>query len=66
MAAGREFVEGYALCTHYTEGLHGIIKGGAKHYDHNIKEMEYWKSHISGHPISDAAIIKYNIMHWLL
>ncbi len=37
VAAGREFVEGYVLFTHYAEGLHGIIKGGAKHHDHKKK-----------------------------
>jgi hypothetical protein len=34
VAAGREFVEAYVMFTHYVEGLHGIIKGGAKHHDH--------------------------------
>ena len=34
VAAGREFVEDYVMFTHYVEGLHGIIKGGAKHHDH--------------------------------
>lgn len=34
VAAGREFVEAYVMFTHYAEGLHGIIKGGAKHHDH--------------------------------
>ena len=32
--AGREFVEAYVLFTHYVEGLHGIIKSGAKHHGH--------------------------------
>ena len=32
--AGREFVEAYVQFTHYVEGLHKIIKGGAKHDDH--------------------------------
>ena len=30
--AGREFVESYVLFTHYVEGLHGLIKGGAAHH----------------------------------
>jgi hypothetical protein len=34
VAAGRKFVESYVMFTHYAEGLHGIIKGGAKHHDH--------------------------------
>jgi hypothetical protein len=34
VAAGREFVEAYVMFTHYAEGLHGIIKGGTKHHDH--------------------------------
>ena len=29
--AGREFVESYVIFTHYVEGLHGLIKGGAAH-----------------------------------
>ena len=29
--AGREFVESYVIFTHYVEGLHGLIKGGAHH-----------------------------------
>jgi hypothetical protein len=29
VAAGREFVESYVVFTHYVEGLHGQIKGGA-------------------------------------
>ena len=28
---GREFVESYVIFTHYVEGLHGLIKGGAHH-----------------------------------
>ncbi len=28
---GREFVEAYVDFTHYVEGLHGLIKGGAAH-----------------------------------
>jgi hypothetical protein len=31
VAAGREFVESYVVFTHYVEGLHGLIKGGAAH-----------------------------------
>lgn len=31
VAAGREFVEAYVIFTHYVEGLHGLIKGGAAH-----------------------------------
>jgi hypothetical protein len=34
VADGRKFVESYVMFTHYAEGLHGIIKGGAKHHDH--------------------------------
>jgi len=30
--AGREFVESYVIFTHYVEGLHGLIKGGAAHH----------------------------------
>jgi hypothetical protein len=33
VAEGRKFVESYVMFTHYAEGLHGIIKGGAKHHD---------------------------------
>ncbi len=32
VTAGREFVESYVLFTHYVEGLHGLIKGGAAHH----------------------------------
>ncbi len=32
IAAGREFVESYVIFTHYIEGLHGLIKGGAAHH----------------------------------
>lgn len=31
VTAGREFVEAYIVFTHYVEGLHGLIKGGAAH-----------------------------------
>ncbi len=31
---GRKYVEAYVLFTHYVEGLHGIIKGAAKHHGH--------------------------------
>ena len=34
VADGRKFVESYVMFTHYAEELHGIIKGGAKHHDH--------------------------------
>lgn len=30
--AGRKFVESYVIFTHYVEGLHGLIKGGAAHH----------------------------------
>lgn len=30
--SGREFVESYVIFTHYVEGLHGLIKGGAAHH----------------------------------
>jgi hypothetical protein len=32
VAAGREFVESYVVFTHYVEGIHGLIKGGAAHH----------------------------------
>jgi hypothetical protein len=32
VAAGREFVESYVVFTHYAEGLHGLVKGGAAHH----------------------------------
>jgi len=32
VTAGREFVESYVVFTHYVEGLHGLIKGGAGHH----------------------------------
>jgi hypothetical protein len=32
VAAGRAFVESYVIFTHYVEGLHGLIKGGAAHH----------------------------------
>ncbi|MDH4331565.1 MAG: DUF6448 family protein [Desulfobulbaceae bacterium] len=32
VVAGREFVESYVVFTHYVEGLHGMIKGGAAHH----------------------------------
>ena len=32
VASGREFVESYVIFTHYVEGLHGLIKGGAAHH----------------------------------
>lgn len=32
LKAGREFVESYVVFTHYVEGLHGLIKGGAAHH----------------------------------
>jgi hypothetical protein len=34
VAAGREFVEAYVIFTHYLEGLHGSVKGGAEHHEH--------------------------------
>lgn len=34
VAAGREFVEAYVIFTHYVEGLHNLIKGGAEHHEH--------------------------------
>ena len=30
--SGRKFVESYVIFTHYVEGLHGLIKGGAAHH----------------------------------
>ena len=32
VSAGREFVASYVAFTHYVEGLHGLIKGGAVHH----------------------------------
>jgi hypothetical protein len=32
VAAGRDFVESYVMFTHYAEGLHSLIKGGAAHH----------------------------------
>ena len=34
IAAGREFVEAYVIFTHYVEGLHSSVKGGAELHDH--------------------------------
>jgi hypothetical protein len=34
VAEGREFVGSYVEFTHYVEGLHGLIKGGASHDQH--------------------------------
>ncbi|MEJ2658272.1 MAG: DUF6448 family protein [Desulfobacterales bacterium] len=34
VASGREFVKAYAIFTHYVEGLHAQIKGGAEHHEH--------------------------------
>ena len=34
VAAGREFVEAYVQFTHYAEGIHGLLKGGAQHHEH--------------------------------
>jgi hypothetical protein len=34
VAAGREFVEAYVIFTHYVEGLHALIKGGAVPHEH--------------------------------
>ncbi|MGB3210516.1 MAG: DUF6448 family protein [Desulforhopalus sp.] len=31
---GREYVEAYVHFTHFAEGIHGIIKGGAPHGEH--------------------------------
>jgi hypothetical protein len=38
VAAGREFVESYVVFTHYVEGLHGLIKGGAAHHEETIAQ----------------------------
>lgn len=32
--AGREYVEAYVQFTHFAEGIHGIINGGAQHGEH--------------------------------
>ncbi len=37
VAAGREFVEAYVIFTHYTEGLHTIIKGSGGHHGEGDK-----------------------------
>jgi hypothetical protein len=34
VAAGRGFVEAYVIFTHYVEGLHGSVKGGTEHHEH--------------------------------
>ena len=34
VAAGREFVEAYVIFTHYVEGLHASVNGGAEHHEH--------------------------------
>ena len=34
VTAGREFVEAYIIFTHYVEGIHARIKGGAEHHEH--------------------------------
>lgn len=34
VSAGRKFVETYVIFTHYVEGLHVQIKGGAEHHEH--------------------------------
>ena len=34
VTAGREFVEAYVIFTHYFEGLHASVKGGAEHHEH--------------------------------
>jgi hypothetical protein len=38
--AGREFVHHYVIFTHYTEGLHSLIKGGAAHHGAGEQEKE--------------------------
>lgn len=37
VAAGREYVEAYAIFTHYVEGLHAMIKGGGGHHGEGAK-----------------------------
>ena len=32
--AGREFVKAYVQFTHFAEGIHGVLKGGATHHGH--------------------------------
>jgi hypothetical protein len=32
--AGREYVQAYVEFTHFAEGIHGLIKGGAQHGEH--------------------------------
>ena len=33
--AGREYVQAYVEFTHFAEGIHGLIKGGGQHSEHN-------------------------------
>lgn len=47
VAAGRKFVEAYVAFTHYVEGLHGLIKGGAAH--HGAAEGEKAPQAAHGH-----------------
>ena len=37
VAAGREYVKAYVIFTHYTEGLHAIIKGNGGHHGEEAK-----------------------------
>lgn len=34
VAAGREFVEAYVQFTHYSEGIHGLLKKAGSHHEH--------------------------------
>ncbi len=45
VAAGREFVETYVVFTHYVEGLHGLIKGGAAHHGESVAASEGGHGH---------------------
>ena len=39
VTTGREFIESYVIFTHYVEGLHGLIKGGAAHHGEAEHEL---------------------------
>ena len=43
--AGRKFVEHYVVFTHYVEGLHGLIKGGAAHHGAGEEKSEAGHGH---------------------
>ena len=39
VTTGREFIKSYVIFTHYVEGLHGLIKGGAAHHGEAEHEL---------------------------